>query len=131
MPTAVLPTNVVANYSLIGSTLPTNGSATGTVLGGTLSVTFGAASYDISLVNFDVQMTSATYRLNGTTRVLTSPYWAISPAVSVIAGSGCSCSCSAGAAGFFAGANADRAGMAYHINDFFINTIGAAAFKKD
>jgi hypothetical protein len=130
-PTAVLPTNVIATYSLLGATVPTNGSSTGTVLGGSLSVNFGAASYDISLVNFDVQMSSATYRLNGTARVLTTPYFTMSPSVGIVAGSGCSCSCSAGAVGFFAGTNAERAGMSYHINDSFTNTLGAAAFKKD
>jgi hypothetical protein len=34
--------------------------------------------------------------------------------------------------GFFAGTNAERAGLGYHVNDFLANkdVIGAAAFAK-
>ncbi|MNC96702.1 hypothetical protein D3C83_141460 [compost metagenome] len=42
--------------------------------------------------------------------------------------------CNANVAGFFAGADAARAGISYSITDFgdqFREVIGAAAFKKD
>jgi hypothetical protein len=46
--------------------------------------------------------------------------------------SGCASGCNALINGFFAGATAERAGLAYHINDWAISkdVLGAAAFTK-
>jgi hypothetical protein len=136
MPTPVLPTTGSATYSLLGATSPTVvGGATppGTVTSGALSVTWGTARYTLALQNFGVAMPGASYRLDGSTTVFSSgSLWSINPRVTPTGGSACSSGCSASANGFFAGANAERAGMSYHINDFAgKQVLGAAAFKKN
>jgi hypothetical protein len=146
LPTPVLPTTGTATYSLLGATSPTyvgGLTAPGQVTAGALSVTWAAASYDIALQNFSVSMPAnaststpaASFQLNGSTTIsFTGAFWSMfmfgSGSVDTTGGS-CSSSCSASVEGFFAGANAERAGMSYRINDFPRNIIGAAAFKKN
>lgn len=142
MPTPVMPTSGTATYSLLGATSPTvaggNGGGLGTVTSGSLNVGFNSGSYTVGLVNFGVSMPGASYRLDGSTQVNSaSSGWQMFPDVVATGGSACSggCGCFAQANGFFAGANAERAGMSYRIGDSggqgtkYI--IGGAAFKKD
>jgi hypothetical protein len=44
--------------------------------------------------------------------------------------SGCDSACGAMTEGFFAGASAERAGVAYHILDSGAGVVGAAAFQR-
>jgi hypothetical protein len=149
MPTPVLPTAGSATYSLLGATSPTyvgGLTAPGQVTSGALSVTWGATSYGIALQNFVVSMPAgastpaASYALDGSTTIsLTGSFWSLfmfgTGSVTPSGGATCASTCSASAEGFFAGANAERAGMSYRINDFngvtSKNIIGAAAFKKN
>jgi hypothetical protein len=136
-PTAVMPTTGTATYSLLGATRPTvvgGGLPPGTVISGTLGVVFSSGSYDLTVSNFGVQMSNATYVLDGSTSITSSgPFFSLSPGVTVTSGSGClSGGCNSLVHGFFAGTNAERAGMSYHIQDSgFQDVLGAAAFKKN
>jgi len=136
IPTPAMPTTGEASYSLLGATTPTYADgrlAPGTVTSGMLTVQFGASSYTLNLINFGVQMSDVSYRLDGSNTIFSNaPFFNVFPSVAVTSGTGCTCFCSAFATGFFSGANAERAGMAYHIQDSFTkDVIGAAAFKKD
>jgi hypothetical protein len=140
LPTPVLPTSGSATYSLLGATSPTyagGGAPPGKVTSGSLTVGFNAASYTVNLVSFGVEMPGASYLLDGQTSssqsffTLSSSQLAVKPS-----GTACAASCSAIVNGFFAGANAERAGISYRISDFDLleqsKTItGAAAFKKN
>jgi hypothetical protein len=54
------------------------------------------------------------------------------PPITGTGGASCGiCACNATVTGFFSGATAERAGVAYHIQDGSTNVLGAAAFKKD
>jgi len=139
IPTPAMPTTGEASYSLLGATTPTYADgrlAPGTVTSGMLTVQFGASSYTLNLINFGVQMSDVSYRLDGSNTIFSNaPFFNVFPSVAVTSGTGCTCFCSAFATGFFSGANAERAGMAYHIDDSSLaatkRVIGAAAFKKD
>jgi hypothetical protein len=137
MPTPVLPTVGSATYSLLGATSPTyvgGLTAPGQVTSGALSVTWGAPSYDVALQNFGVSMPDASYRVDGSQTVFSGgSLFVIFPTVTPTAGNACSSgSCEGLVQGFFAGANAERAGISYKIMDFSKpDIIGAAAFKKN
>jgi hypothetical protein len=130
IPTAVMPKQGTATYSLMGYTSPTatNGS-TGYSVKGTLSADFGASTVG---VNMSVGNSTNTYAFNNTG----SPF-AVS-AGSSFAGSintsGPSCVgyCTTSISGFFAGTNASRAGLSYSIFTNSSNHIqGVAAFAKN
>jgi hypothetical protein len=139
MPTLVMPTSGTASYSLIGATRPTyiDGSVSPGMFTGSLSVTFGA-SPTLSM-NLNIAMPdSKGYALGGTIPVSGISFVGFNFGGQgngmTVSGSGgaCSSGCDALMTGFFAGANAERAGLGYHVNDFLANkdVIGAAAFKK-
>jgi hypothetical protein len=125
-PTAVMPTMGSANYTMIGATRPTyiDGSTAPGTFSGSLSMNFVT-----SLVSgtFNVAMPDKTYAWNATTTTATSLFSMTQTTVT-----GCSSGCLASVSGFFAGANADRAGIGYHISDPNAgkNVVGAAAFTK-
>jgi hypothetical protein len=128
MPTPVLPTGGTTPivYSLIGSTKPTytDGSAAGT-FSGSLNVTFGG----IALItgNFNVAMGDGrTFAYTGTGCTSGSVF---SMFGTVTSSAGC-CSCTSSVGGFFAGASAERAGIAYRFQDDTKTVLGAAAFQK-
>ncbi|MBI1888090.1 MAG: FecR domain-containing protein [Nitrosomonadales bacterium] len=124
--------NITATYSLLGGTLPTGDGfegGVGTLNGGSLTAYFGsrtvdvglqiafpaAGSYDITATGMDIN-SGSTFSGSGTAT-----------------GSGyCSEGCYANVAGFFAGANASRAGVAYSFDDPYSsgNVAGVAAFTK-
>ncbi|MCL4723860.1 MAG: FecR domain-containing protein [Rhodocyclaceae bacterium] len=127
--------NVTASYTLSGYTYPTawNGSTftIGTQpISGSLTANFGAGTVGGSLsVPMGVNVYSASWSGN----IIGSSFAGYSPFGSVTSsGSDCSgCVCGASVEGFFAGANAARAGLVYEIygtNYGYIH--GAAVFKR-
>jgi hypothetical protein len=128
MPTAVMPTAGTATYSLIGATQPTyefSNQLPGT-FSGQLTVNFGSR-YTVS-GDFRAQMPDRLYAWSGSASGSSSPFFSMSP--SSVSGCANSTGCTAQVNGFFAGANAERAGISYVINDFS-RVGGAAAFKKN
>jgi hypothetical protein len=127
MPTAMMPTAGSATYSLIGASRPTymaGNTAPGTVTGGTLTATFASTFVNLNLSGFTVAMPDRTYVMAGSGCGSGSAF-ALSTSVT-----GCFSGCSGTVQGFFAGASAERVGMAYHISDSPNNVAGAAAFSK-
>ena len=131
LPTATLPTSGPAMYTLVGATSPTyvDGQtfSPGT-FAGTLAVNFaGSATID---ADFTITMPDRVYGMSGRTTT-TSALFSMSLGTSGI--TGCvSSTCSGRIDGFFAGANAERAGVGYHIRDLSLSKelVGAAAFQK-
>jgi hypothetical protein len=139
MPTARLPVSGTATYVLLGATSPTflDGSGTpGTFsfgAGGGLTVNFFGGGATLNLSNAQVTMpTHGTYVLNGGTTICgAGSSFSFSPAVTPGGGSACLSTCSSFVGGFFAGSNAERAGLAYHINDSGLKeVVGTAALTK-
>ena len=116
---------VTATYNLIGYTLPTAQDGTvGQAPSGTLTASFGNASFNSSLsVNLTVPIGGQTFSVSGGT---TFPSQSMPQTFSFYTGG------SAAVNGFFAGANAAFAGIAYKIENFseMGNITGTAAFKK-
>ncbi|MBZ0132431.1 MAG: FecR family protein [Rhodocyclaceae bacterium] len=123
--------NVTANYMLSGYTFPTAWDGSTFTFGtqpitGTLTANFGTGNI---MGDLGVPLGANTY----------SSSWSGSIGGSYFAGSGgvtstgvdCSCSCGSAIAGFFAGANAARAGLVYEFSGTQYGDIhGAAVFKK-
>jgi hypothetical protein len=130
MPTAVMPTIGTATYSLSGATSPTYAgglTSPGHVTSGTLSVDFGA--FSVQIINLGVAMPDASYLVNGNGFVSGNRFSFFTNTVT--GGTACgACSCSSSGNGFFAGASAERAGLAYQISDFSKQINGVAAFQK-
>jgi hypothetical protein len=131
MPTAVMPTTGTGTYAVMGSTSPTysNGGGLGTFTG-SLSVMFGATT--TVTANLNIAMSDGKgYAMTDTMTTRTALFSSTQP---TIAGSGGACGqgCSGSIQGFFAGASAERAGVAYSVTDFTTSTAvnGAAAFRK-
>jgi hypothetical protein len=125
-PTPTMPTTGSATYSLLGATRPTDGTNVGTFTG-SLGISFGATHTITG--SFNVAIASNNYSWGITT---TSSNSLFSASATIPTGPSCACACSIGVSGFFAGASAERAGMAYHINDVGVrNVVGAAAFTKN
>jgi hypothetical protein len=133
-PTPAMPTTGTATYSLMGATNPTyaDGRTTPGRFSGTLGIDFAGnrvnGSFNVAMPNGNSYSWS----------MATNPSGAMFAQSGLpVSGSGGACSpcgCTAGVTGFFAGASAERAGMAYHINEFSPatgNIFGAAAFKKN
>jgi hypothetical protein len=127
-PTGTSP--AVGTYTLIGATTPTwtpnspTGTATTTTLNSaTFTVTLGA-SPSVALALNLTHPTLGAIAPSGST-ALSGHMFTMSLSVPCV-------SCSGSADGFFAGTNADHAGVSYVIQDFFTNQhgIGALAFKK-
>lgn len=125
---AAWASGVTATYNLLGFTFPT--STTGVTgnqsVTGSLSVNFGTST--VGLSNLTVPIGGSTFVLNGSGAVSSATAaFSMTPSCS-----GCGASGSAYTTGFLAGANASRAGLAYHIdtgtslNDVF----GTAAFSR-
>lgn len=136
LPTVSMPQIGLATYNLLGATQPTyidGSSAPGTLTSGMLSVDFGQRSVG---TNLNVAMPDGNgYAIGGSATIAGNLFLATNftgLTVSGTAGNACSSSCNALVSGFFAGASAERAGLAYHINDFQASKdiVGAAAFKK-
>lgn len=132
IPTATMPTAGTATYNLIGYTTPTaTDGTTGWNVSGTLMANFSITTS--TSVNLTVENPSLTipvsYTLNG---VLTGTGTTFTTGASPIAvGGGCT-TCTASIDGFYAGADASRAGLTYAISDPSTNrnVQGATAFAS-
>lgn len=129
--TAVMPTSGSANYALTGATAPTLASgsvAPGTVTGGGFNVQFSNLQYEGSLT-LDIGGKSFALSFDGYSsgNSFVAPNTYISSS-----NSGCSGACTASVSGFFAGANAERAGIAYGIDGNILGSAirGAAVYTK-
>lgn len=123
IPTAAMPTSGTATYSLLGATTPsaTDSSTGWSVTSGSLVADFATSNVGVNLA---VANTNHSYAVSGSMDRTGANFYG-SPSVS-----GCAY-CYANINGFFAGANASRAGLTYNINDYGLNVQGAAAFKKN
>ena len=134
MPTPVMPTTGSAIFTLLGATSPTytdGRSAPGT-FAGSLEVLFGARS--TVTMAFSVDMPDGNkYLMNGSTAASGAMFSTSSLSVTGAGGNACGSGCYSYVQGFFSGANAARAGVAYHISDYYpagADIVGAAAFKN-
>lgn len=117
-----------ATYKLTGYTTPASSinGANGS-MSGSMSVNFGTSSLTANLAvnNFGV-----TYNINGTMSIVGPKFIGSSLSTTASDISACSSGCWTSINGFFAGDQAEQAGLTYQINNF-INTIyGAAAFER-
>jgi len=135
IPTATMPQVGSATYTMIGATSPTEvfGSYTPGTFSGSLTV--NDWSKGVVALNLNVNMPSAGvgYLINGNATISGSTFSGSYTSTSGIVGtlgSACASGCAAAVNGFFAGTTAERAGLAYNINDSGLNIIGAAAFAK-
>ncbi|HUW25300.1 MAG TPA: FecR family protein [Gallionella sp.] len=121
IPTATMPTTGVATYSLMGYTNPSDTNLEGGwSVNGSLTADFAASNVG---VNLSVANASHNYLVSGQMFISGANFSGF-PSVS-----GCASGCSATVNGFFAGANASRAGLAYDIYDYAGPDVqGAAAF---
>lgn len=131
VPTAALPTQGTASYAVLGATRPTSldgklglGTFSGTLANGAvLQVDFGAASMALG---FQAAFANGpTYTVDGRQLPVSATF---SFGNGNLRSSGCgTAGCAASVSGFFAGANAERAGIAYQIIDASTSVSGAAA----
>lgn len=133
VPTASMPQSGTATYTMIGATQPTylDGTVAPGTFSGRLSVDFGQRMVGVDL---NVGINGMGYAIGGNAGITGSTFSGTTPSLT-IAGTGGACvsgSCSASVDGFFAGTDAARAGLGYHIADTGTgrNIVGAAAFAK-
>ena len=136
LPTPSLPTSGTATYELLGATSPTyvDGTSAAGKFTGSLNVTFNPTYANVGM-NFNVAMPNGVgYSITGSTTTASSLFSASTNNEDLsVSGSGGGCAagvCSSQVQGFFAGASAQRAGVAYQINDSSAQILGAAAFTK-
>jgi len=139
MPTTSMPQTGTAIYTLIGATQPTynDGTVPPGTFSGTLSVDFGQRTVGMGL---SVGIDGKGYAIGGNAQISGSTFsgstLSTSTGILTIAptgGGACGSSgCTASVDGFFAGANAARAGLGYQIVDTGAgrNILGVAAFGK-
>ncbi|MFZ5558014.1 MAG: FecR family protein [Pseudomonadota bacterium] len=133
-PTPALPTQGTATYVVLGATSPTSldgswapGAFAGTLPGdGVLAVNFGKATMD---VGFRASFANGpTYTVEGR-QLKATPIFSLTNADLRTTGCG-SAGCSVAVSGFFAGKDAERAGIAYQITDVSKSLSGAAALTR-
>jgi hypothetical protein len=135
MPTPTMPTSGTASYSLIGATRPTllDGGVTPGTFNGSLLVDFGATTPSVTM-NLNVAVGTLGYSIVGSAGISGSTFsgfYVQGEGVTPTTQSSCTSSCTATVQGFFAGPNAERAGLGYHIEDQFVaDVLGTAAFTK-
>jgi hypothetical protein len=133
IPTAAMPTTGTATYSLMGYTSPTStDGSTGYSVNGSLAVDFAATSSQVG-VNMTVANTANSYGINGSATI--SAGATFNGFISTTATADCFSGCNTSINGFFAGANASRAGLSYSIigtgSSGFDSIQGVAAFAKN
>ncbi|MEO8717457.1 MAG: hypothetical protein ABI423_04475, partial [Burkholderiales bacterium] len=135
-PTALMPQIGTATYSLLGATRPTltDGSASPGTFSGSLTVNFDVSN-PIVRMNLNVAVGGLGYLINGNAGISGNTFsgsYSDGAGMNGTNSSSCLSGCSSSVAGFFAGAAAERAGLAYKISDSFAgkDVLGAAAFKK-
>jgi hypothetical protein len=136
-----MPTSGTATYTLLGATSPTytDGTASPGTFSGILEVDFGGAlragpSVGMAL---SIGIDGKSYTIGGSAPISGSTFSGFSSFGSGTLMTGgtngaCGQGCNASVEGFFAGPNAARAGLGYHVEDSGTNKdiIGAAAFAK-
>jgi hypothetical protein len=127
VPTAVMPTSGTATYNLMGYTNPTaTDGSSGWNVKGDLSVTFSTTN--IIGVNMTVWNAVDNFTVAGSGVVGSGATF--SGTISTT-GTVCASGCNTSINGFFAGTNAERAGLSYQITDGNFRKIqGVAAFAK-
>jgi hypothetical protein len=130
-----MPTTGSAIYTLLGATSPTytDGRTAPGTFAGSLEVLFGARAPTVTMA-FGVTMPDGNkYLMNGPADSASGALFS-SSSLTVTGAGGNACvgsGCYSYVEGFFSGANAARAGVAYHINDSYTaDIVGAAAFKN-
>ena len=128
LPTAVMPQTGAASYNLMGYTNPTaTDDSPGWNMSGNLNVYFGPSTYSVG-INMNVWNPKNSYAISGTATGLGETFSGTNLLTTSKTG-GCGSGCSTSINGFFAGANAERAGLSYQIDDFLVRSVqGAAAF---
>ena len=136
LPTASMPSSGTASYALLGATSPTylDGSTAPGTLTGNLSVDFGRFTVGIAL---NAAMPDGKgYQIGGSAIISGNTFsgshsFGQGSLATSGTGGACSSGCNALVQGFFAGTTAERAGLAYHVQDILgPNVIGTAAFTK-
>ncbi|MBE7423963.1 MAG: FecR domain-containing protein [Zoogloeaceae bacterium] len=128
--------NVTASYALSGYTYPTAWDGSTFTIGtqpitGSLTANFGTSTVSGNLsVPMGANTYSTTWDNGGSPNIAGSNFFGYGSVTST--GSDCSCSCGSSILGFFAGANAARAGLVYKIygGTDYGDIHGAAAFTK-
>lgn len=130
IPTAAMPTTGTATYSLMGYTSPTaTDGSTGYTVNGTLSAIFSGTGSTVG-VNMNVGNSANTYTFNNSAIPITGSTFT-GTNISTTGGL-CTGLCTTSINGFFAGANASRAGLSYSISAPAANNIqGVAVFAKN
>ncbi|MGH8745101.1 MAG: hypothetical protein ACREUK_01260, partial [Burkholderiales bacterium] len=125
MPTPVMPTSGSAIFTMIGATSPTyvDGHVAPGTFNGSLEVQFSATP--TVGMNFNITMPDGSWDFAGTATGSGSLF-----SGGATSSTGCCCGCTASVQGFFAGANAARAGIGYQASVDTGNVVGAAAFKN-
>lgn len=125
LPTATMPTSGTATYNLMGYTNPsaTDGS-TGWNVKGNLSADFATSNVGVNMVVWNA---ANNYTISGTS-IRSGATFAGSGLPTT--GSGCVTGCTTSINGFFAGANASRAGLSYQMLTPTASIQGAAAFAS-
>ncbi len=134
IPTAVMPTSGTATYSLMGYTSQATDGLTYNV-NGTLTANFGGTGSTVGVNMTVASSTANTYVIGGSAPITGSTFsGAGNIGVTSVNCSGCSGTIN----GFFAGANASRAGLSYSISNSYspitlsaTNIQGVAAFAKN
>ncbi|HEU0282911.1 MAG TPA: hypothetical protein VFQ99_03940, partial [Gallionella sp.] len=131
IPTAVMPNTGTATYSLMGYTSPTStDGTTGYGVSGNLNVNFSTL---VVGVNLNIANAANSYTVNDTTATTISGSTFSGSLLSTTSSTGScggACGCATSVSGFFAGANASRAGLSYTLNNGTANIQGVAAFAK-
>ena len=125
LPTAVMPTAGVVSYNMMGNTIPSvNDGTTGWKVSGSLSADF--STLNVAL-NLNVSNTTTNYGVSTASATRSGANFSASTALTT---TGCMSACTSLINGFFAGANASRAGLSYQINDGPRNVQGVAVFAS-
>ena len=123
--------NVTATYSLLGYTYPTAWDGSSFTIGsqpisGSLTANFGASTI---MGNLSVPLGANGYSSSWSGSIAGSNFYGLGGLTST--GVDCSCGCGSSILGFFAGANAARAGLVYELYGTQYGDIhGAAVFKQ-
>ncbi len=135
IPTPAMPTSGTATYSVMGYTTPTTTDGSTIVSGGSVQGNL-TADFATAVVgaNLTIANTVMTYSVTGTMSRpgSGSSFSGYNGGGLSITAANCN-SCSVYMSGFFAGDNASRAGLTYHIHNGYVSdadTSGAVAFAK-
>lgn len=116
-----------ATYSLTGHTTPSSINGAEGSVSGNLSVNFGSSLITTALA---VNTFGVTYNITGNMNIVGSTFRASSLTTTASQSLACSSGCFTSIEGFFAGKQAEQAGLTYQINNFANTIKGAAIFER-